>query len=395
MDMSRPPPLRHVGTEKTVVDDGAGMPGMAPPTDDGAGFFHPALEHPSLDMALDVEWDQMEMEEGAAAVDGDGWDYPPEPEEGGVVDDMDHEDPAGQDDDAQNETRELPVMDKLQWGHPVRIVGSMMTGPVQLHLCPQCDQVINKYGRITACKHTYCASCAYKIQSREATCLLCVEFRFENPPGSTKSKPIVDYFSLDQDMYICDAVKSGRTERRCGRGFLSESNKQSCTHEVQAFRSRLNSDPSKQPRSGGVGTGRSGGLRQAHERLGPRNQPYPHDGFAQRQQDLSVGGENRRAVIGSFREQAREMQGGYRDPDRFMVQRGGPVDPRGGGGSYRDDSLFRDRYGSAGGPGYDDRAVRWDGGAATAAARPRQSMPWDARDPSTPRDPPTREVRYY
>eukprot|EP00035_Acanthoeca_spectabilis_P006999 m.131450 g.131450 ORF g.131450 m.131450 type:complete len:217 (+) comp13754_c0_seq2:340-990(+) len=141
MDMSRPPPLRHVGTEKTVVDDGAGMPGMAPPTDDGAGFFHPALEHPSLDMALDVEWDQMEMEEGAAAVDGDGWDYPPEPEEGGVVDDMDHEDPAGQDDDAQNETRELPVMDKLQWGHPVRIVGSMMTGPVQLHLCPQCDQV--------------------------------------------------------------------------------------------------------------------------------------------------------------------------------------------------------------------------------------------------------------
>lgn len=105
--MSRPPPLRHVGTGKTVVDDGAGMPGMAPPTDDGGGFFHPALEHPSLDMALDVEWDQMEMEEGAAAVDGGGWDYPPEPEEGGVVDDMDHEDPAGQDDDAQNETREV------------------------------------------------------------------------------------------------------------------------------------------------------------------------------------------------------------------------------------------------------------------------------------------------
>lgn len=330
-----------------------------------------------------------------------------------------------------------------------------MTGPVQLHLCPQCDEVTCPSAATavsiasaaaqpltTPPPHCNCRAqfslviTGYqqirpdhrvqahllrlvRVQNPEprghvpalrrisvrptppsssigGALVQCHRHRsFENPPGSTKSKPIVDYFSLDQDMYICDAVKSGRTERRCGRGFLSESNKQSCTHEVRAFRSRLNSDPSKQPRSGGVGTGRSGGLRQAHERLGPRNQPYPHDGFAQRQQDLSVGGENRRAVIGSFREQAREMQGGYRDPGRFMVQRGGPVDPRGGGGSYRDDSLFRDRYGSAGGPGYDDRAVRWDGGAATAAARPRQSMPWDARDPSTPRDPPTREVRYY
>eukprot|EP00037_Helgoeca_nana_P001780 m.29432 g.29432 ORF g.29432 m.29432 type:complete len:429 (-) comp12113_c0_seq1:24-1310(-) len=377
---------------------------VGPPEDDGegegegayAGFLHPSMGLDD-DMGMggdddDVQWEDL----GAHAATTDrreSWDY-------GSTEDVDMGDGDGHDggaadgEDVQQENRELPVMDDLQWGHPVKIIGSMMTGPLQLHLCPECDEVINRYGRLVSCKHTFCAACAVKVQNRETPCTLCTAFRFANPPGSlTKARPIVDYFGLDQDMYMCDAVISGRADKPCGRGFLSEANRESCSHDVRAFRTRIDSANTRRDRP--LSTGRQ------HQELPPRRQqPYHPEQSASRHPD-------------DYRD--------FRRPHSSLPYRGAATRESSAAAAAPHGSRYADHHRDAAYPptvptyrddGYGFQTQRYrehehdEWNPAPLAApqyRPheREAMPWDAHDPSATRHGtsssagPTREVRYY
>eukprot|EP00038_Savillea_parva_P003030 m.120151 g.120151 ORF g.120151 m.120151 type:complete len:461 (-) comp11050_c0_seq2:2259-3641(-) len=382
---SRP---RHEDKANAARDDKA----KADDDKDSGTINHPAaMEHPSM-VGDNVSDDgrPLWVPAGAGGMRDDmhgrmpwgGYDGGMGHEDNGGVDDED--DDEDEDDDAPQENRELPVMADLQWGHPVRIVGSMMSGMEQLYVCPHCKDVINRYGRLTQCKHTYCAACAEKVQTLKSPCWLCVAFHFDNPPGSSGSRPLVDYFGLDQQMFICQAAK--KADRPCGRGFLSEETMQACRHTIRSAHTLLG----KGPRPGHTAVSET----RAHDhvrydRPPPRDQPdyYASRGSADyAPQARASGGPpplRYRPTSRDSHSRYDGYDGGYSEQPRPVAygRQSYPSEPY----SSQTDTYARDASYEARMYQRDDRHYRpWPEGSGDDRhpSRHREALPWDAQDPS-------------